>query len=99
MQNLTMQKLMPAKKQLLLIGAAGLAGTVIGWTGQSLADQPQMTAALASLRQARAHLSRATADKGGYRKQALLHVDLAIKDVQAGIWQDRRNPYDSKTHR
>ncbi len=76
-----------------LIGSATLLGTVIGWSGQGLAQQqPRMQAALESLRQARIQLLNATADKGGYRKQALIDVENAIMNVEKGMRFDTRNP-------
>ena len=48
-------------------------------------DQPHMEAALGFLRSARSDLERATADKGGYRGNALRLVDQAIDEVKAGI--------------
>lgn len=71
--------------RLLVVGTAACVGSVLTLSGQSLAEQPQMEAALANLRQARAHLVRATPDKGGYRKAALINIDRAIEQVEAGI--------------
>ena len=50
-----------------------------------LPDQPRMEAALEHLRNARADLERATADKGGYRANAIRLVNLAIDEVKLGI--------------
>ena len=55
------------------------------------ADQPHMQAALNSLQEARAHLTNATHDKGGHRKDAIDAIDRAIAQVQRGIDFDRRN--------
>jgi hypothetical protein len=55
-----------------------------------------MEAALANLRQARAHVVRATPDKGGYRTAALVDIDRAIADVEVGIRYDRRHPDNVK---
>lgn len=55
------------------------------------ADQPQMHAALASLKDAERHLEKATADKGGHRVKALELVRGAIAEVDRGIAFDRRN--------
>lgn len=49
------------------------------------ADQPNMQDALHQLRQARAALARAEANKAGHRAKALALVDQAIAEVQAGI--------------
>jgi uncharacterized protein (DUF1501 family) len=53
--------------------------------------QPHMRAALASLRAAREHLDKATPDKGGHRASAIVHVDEAIKETEAGIAFDNRH--------
>lgn len=58
--------------------------------GQMSAAQPMMQAALGNLKQARANLSNATADKGGHRARALALVDEAIEQVEKGIAYDRR---------
>ena len=55
------------------------------------ADQPQMQAALSSLRAAKRHLDKATTDKGGHRARALELVNQAIDEVEKGIRYDRRN--------
>ena len=49
------------------------------------ADQPRMENALRHLREAREALVRAVANKGGHRERAIVHVDRAIAEVQAGI--------------
>jgi hypothetical protein len=59
--------------------------------GQLSAAQPQMQAALTNLRQARANLNHATADKGGHRERAISLVNQAIDEVEAGISYDRRH--------
>jgi hypothetical protein len=60
-----------------LIGAMGL---------QSVrADQPNMRAALAHLREARAALERAEHNKGGHRGRAVELINRAIAEVEAGI--------------
>lgn len=55
------------------------------------ADQPQMHAALQSLKDAERHLEKATTDKGGHRAKALELVRGAIAQVNRGIAYDRRN--------
>lgn len=60
-----------------LIGAMGL---------QSVrADQPNMRAALAHLREAKAALQRAEHNKGGHRGRAVEIINRAIAEVEAGI--------------
>ena len=53
--------------------------------GTARADQPAMHSALVHLRQARAALESALADKGGHRERAISLVDQAINETQAGI--------------
>ncbi len=69
-----------AAQRILTAGAAGLAFAKI-----SKAGQPQMEEALSNLRAARESLSRATANKGGHRVNAIKMVDQAIDEVKAGI--------------
>ncbi|MDQ2855557.1 MAG: hypothetical protein M3R68_04455 [Acidobacteriota bacterium] len=54
-------------------------------------DQPHMMAARDSLNNALGNLNRASADKGGYREQAIGFVREAISEVNAGISFDRRH--------
>ncbi len=54
-------------------------------TTYALAAQPRMEAAMVSLRDARAALREATADKGGHRQKALDLIEAAMGQVQAGI--------------
>lgn len=49
------------------------------------ANQPEMEAALASLRAAKGHLERAMHDKGGYRAKAMEQIDGAIYSVKRGM--------------
>ncbi|HZE13532.1 MAG TPA: hypothetical protein VE086_07240, partial [Chthoniobacterales bacterium] len=49
------------------------------------ADQPNMRAALAHLRDAKAALQRAEHNKGGHRDRAIGEVNRAIGEVEAGI--------------
>lgn len=53
------------------------------------ADQPNMVKAREHLQAAMANLRKASADKGGYREQAMGHVSNAIAAVNAGIEYDR----------
>jgi hypothetical protein len=62
---------------------ATLAGGMV-WS-RALAVQPRMDDALVKLREARAALREATADKGGHRQKALDLIEEAINQVQAGI--------------
>ena len=54
-------------------------------------DQPFMQKAKDNLKDALNNLERATADKGGFRAQALSLVREAIDEVNKGIDYDRRN--------
>lgn len=69
--------------------AALLVAAFVG--GRVWADQPHMQAALAHLRNARAELDRALADKGGHRVKALSLVNDAIAEIERGIEYDRRH--------
>ena len=55
------------------------------FSGAVASDQPHMRAALSNLESAKRNLEAATADKGGYRKAALEHVNKAIDEVNRGI--------------
>lgn len=54
-------------------------------------DQPNMENARSFLQNALQDLNRATADKGGFRQQAISLVTKAIEEVNAGIEYDRRH--------
>ena len=64
-------------------GRGGERGGLRG--GMRGGRQPHMELSIALLRQARNQLDAAKPDKGGFREKAIASVDLAIKDVQAGI--------------
>ena len=53
------------------------------------ADQPNMEKARSYLNSALGNLNRASADKGGFREQAMRLVRDAINEVNAGIEYDR----------
>jgi hypothetical protein len=57
----------------------------------TMTDQPNMVAARSSLNDALGNLNRASADKGGFREQAIGLVREAIGEVNAGIEYDRRH--------
>lgn len=71
--------------------AIALAGATLFGAGMVYGRQPHMQAALDHLRDARAQLEQASADKGGHRVKAIELVNQAIDEVQAGIRYDRRN--------
>jgi len=71
----------------LLLGVFAIAG--------ALPDQPNMQAALVSLRTAKFELKKATPDKGGHRAAAIGLVNSAIAEVNAGIAFDRRHNHAS----
>lgn len=54
-------------------------------------DQPNMFKAREYLQTALANLQRASADKGGYRNQAINFITEAIAEVNRGIEYDRNN--------
>lgn len=55
----------------------------------AFADQPNMEKARSYLNSALGNLNRASADKGGFREQAMRLVRDAINEVNAGIEYDR----------
>lgn len=55
----------------------------------TMPDQPNMEAARSSLNNALGNLNRASADKGGFREQAMGFTREAISEVNAGIEYDR----------
>lgn len=57
--------------------------------GMVAGDQPNMEKARSYLNSALGNLNRASADKGGYREQAMRLVRDAINEVNAGIEYDR----------
>lgn len=63
-----------------------LATLIVAMGVQSAwADQPNMRAALAHLREAKAALQRAEHNKGGHRGRAIEIINRAIAEVEAGI--------------
>ena len=54
-------------------------------------DQPNMVKAREYLQAALANLRKASADKGGYREQAMNLINDAIAEVNRGIEYDRNN--------
>ena len=54
-----------------------------------LPDQPNMEKARESLKNALANLRKASADKGGFREQAMAMTNNAINSVNSGIQYDR----------
>jgi hypothetical protein len=53
--------------------------------------QPNMEAALAQLREARASLERAEHDKGGWRAKAIDATSAAIRETERGIAFDNKH--------
>lgn len=66
----------------LFLAAVMAAGI---FAGHAFAAQNHMIAAINHLRNARAELQAALADKGGHRERAIGLVNDAIAEVQAGI--------------
>jgi hypothetical protein len=75
-------------KNRTLLPLAFVAGML---TTYAFAAQPKMEAAMVLLRDARAALREATADKGGHRQKALDLIEEAMKQVQAGIDYGRKH--------
>lgn len=55
------------------------------WGDDDDVPQPEMTAALNSLREAQQHLQTAADNKGGHRERALELIDQAISEVHQGM--------------
>ncbi len=73
--------------------APGYGGGVAPAPGYGGSDeyrysQPRMSSALDHLREARSELQQADTNKGGYRKDAIDHVEAAIEAVQTGMQYD-----------
>ena len=51
-------------------------------------SQPRMSSALDHLQEAHSELEQADTNKGGYRKDAIDHVEAAIEAVQTGMQYD-----------
>lgn len=60
--------------------------------------QPEMTAALQHLREAKHNLEAASHDKGGHRAKAIGHVNEAIREVEAGIQFDNTHTTKGERH-
>jgi outer membrane lipoprotein-sorting protein len=58
----------------------------------SYAEQGNMQAALASLKDAQASLLKVSNDKGGHTQNALQLVQQAIAEVKAGMQYQKQNP-------
>ena len=74
-----------------LVAVLGIILTVSMLSLPVRADQPFMRAAKDNLDDALKYLKRATADKGGYREQAMNLINDAIAEVNRGIEYDRNN--------
>jgi hypothetical protein len=75
----------PALKTPAIIAISMAFGIVAGAGVTAIAAQPNMKSALDHLVAADAFLSRATDNKGGHKAKARTLIDLAIKEVRAGI--------------
>jgi hypothetical protein len=75
-------------KPVALLSIAGLIASVglqtASAAGGPCHDQPNMAAALASLRSARTSLEKAEHNKGGWRVKAIEATELAIKETDRG---------------
>ena len=75
-------------KPIALCSIAGLAlsvGTQISSAAGVCHDQPNMAAALGSLKAARASLDKAEHNKGGWRVKAIEATDTAIHETARGV--------------
>ncbi len=68
----------------LAVPVAFLAGAGVA-SGVALAQQPNMQNALNALFSARSSLQMAAPNKGGHRDRAIVLVNQAIAEVEAGI--------------
>jgi len=78
-----------------MLARTALIGAMLGASAVFCAAapeyQPDMEAAMQSLRQAEAALQHASSDKGGHRLRAMNLVREAEQEVQAGIEYDNRH--------
>ena len=72
-------------------GEWGQGGWSGRWEGNGGEAQPEMTAAIQNLQQARQNLQSGSHDKGGHRARALQLVNQAIQEVEAGIRYDNQH--------
>jgi len=75
------------------ISTLTLAGALAFTAGNQIYEaqaeaQPQMVDALKALKDAKAHLAKASHDKGGHRAKALKLTDEAIVETKKGIAHD-----------
>jgi hypothetical protein len=75
---------MSKSMRLMLLGIA-VAMAASFAAGLAIAAQPHMQNALRALRNSKAELEVALADKAGHRVKAIALVDQAIAELQAGI--------------
>ncbi len=81
-----MKNLFPAA-----VGAVALLVSAPVFVAAQNGTQPEMRAALQSLRDAESALQRASRDKGGHRGRAIDLIRQAQREVQAGIDYDNRH--------
>jgi hypothetical protein len=75
------------KKKWLCLAALVLITAAACWVviPAAYGDQPRMYKALDHLRAAKADLERASPNKGGHRVKAIVLINQAIHEVEAGI--------------
>lgn len=75
-------------KPIALVSLGGLVASIGVQTASAAGgvchDQPNMAAALASLKAARASLEKAEHNKGGWRVEAIKATEAAIKETDKG---------------
>lgn len=69
-------------------GASGVRFVAASWAAQKPSEQPNMQMAKTHLQSALSNLDRATADKGGFRVNAVRLAREALKEVEQGIAYD-----------
>lgn len=69
-------------------GASGVRLVAASWAAQKPSEQPNMQLAKTHLQSALSNLDRATADKGGFRVNAVRLARAALNEVEQGIAYD-----------
>ena len=69
-------------------GASGVRFVAASWAAQKPSEQPNMQMAKTHLQSALSNLDKATADKGGFRVNAVRLAREALKEVEQGIAYD-----------
>jgi hypothetical protein len=81
------------KKNLITatLGIAIMLVLLVSSASRPAQGQPHMQAGLEHLKQAKASLEKATADKGGHRAKAIQLINEAMVEVEKGIEFDKKH--------